>query len=67
MSLLARDGTAQPVSRDQISGANGNRETLIFPVQLTTSRIVNLTRLILTHAICNDHTYIKPSGDGYEK
>ena len=38
------------------SGANGDREKIIFPVQLTTSRIGNLTRLILTLAICDDHT-----------
>ena len=31
-------------------------EILIFPDQLTTSRIDNLTRLIHTLAICNDHT-----------
>ena len=31
----------------------------MFPVQLTTSRIGNLTRLILTLAICDDHTYIQ--------
>ena len=31
---------------------------LISPVQLTTSRIGNLTRLILTLAICDNHTYI---------
>ena len=30
--------------------ANGDREKLIFPVQLTTSRIGNLTRLIPTLA-----------------
>ena len=30
----------------------------IFLVQLTTSRIGNLTRLILTLATCDDHTYI---------
>ena len=30
---------------------NGGREIFIFPVQLTTSRIGNLTRLILTLAI----------------
>ena len=29
-----------------------DRETSIFPVQLTTHRIVNLTRLIHTLAIC---------------
>ena len=40
------DGTAEPVSRDQIL-----RHKRGLPVQLTTSRIGNLTRLILTLAI----------------
>ena len=32
------DGTAEPVSRDKLSGANGDRKLIfIFPVQLTTS------------------------------
>ena len=35
-----------------ISGANADREIFIFPVQLTTSRIGNLTRLIHTLAVC---------------
>ena len=48
MSRLTRDGTAEPVSRDQIlRHARGQGDT-IFPVQLTTSRIGNLTRLIHT-------------------
>ena len=38
------------------SGANGDREIFIFLVQLTTSRIGYLTRLILTLAICDDYT-----------
>ena len=45
---MARDGTAEPVSRDQIlrrEREQGN--TRIFPVQLTT-RIDNLARLIHT-------------------
>ena len=60
MSRLARNGTAEPVSRDQILGRErGDREICIFPVQLTTSRIGNLTRLILTLAIiCDSHTYV---------
>ena len=29
-----------------------------LPVQLTTSKIVNLNRLIITPAMCDDHTYI---------
>ena len=45
MSRITRDGTAEPVLRDQLSGANGDREILIFPVRLATSRIGNLTWL----------------------
>ena len=63
MNRLTRDGTAELVSRDQFSGANGDREIIIFPVQLTTGRIGNLARLIHTllfvmsmHAYV--HTYI---------
>ena len=51
MSGPTRDGTGQPnPSREtKLSGANGDRGIiLIFPVQLTTSRIGNLTRLIHT-------------------
>ena len=49
MSSLTRDGTAKPIWRDQILGANGDREMLIFPVQLTT---------IHTLAVSDDYTYI---------
>ena len=62
MSRVTQNGTAEPVSRDHISGANADRDTFIFPVQLTTSRIGNLTRLIHTLAICMSiHTYIHVS------
>ena len=45
---LRRDGTAEPVSRDQIlRGADGEREKITFPVQLTTSRIGNHIRFFL--------------------
>ena len=37
--------------RPKFLGANADREILIFPVQLTTSRIGNLTWLIHTLAI----------------
>ena len=44
-----RDGTAEPVSRDQILRNARGHGNIIFPVQLTTSRIGNLlTRLIHT-------------------
>ena len=45
---LTRDGTAEPVPRDQIL------------------RIGNLTRLIHTLAICDDHTYILTPRSTYE-
>ena len=47
MSRRTRDGTAEPVSRDQIlGGANEDRKIFVLPVQLTTIRTGNLTRLI---------------------
>ena len=60
MSRLTRDGTAEPVSRDQIlRHAHGDREIFIFPVQPTTSRIGNLARLIHTLLyVMTIHTYI---------
>ena len=48
MSRLTRDGTAEPVSRDQILRHARGQGNIIFPVQLTTSRIGSLTRLIHT-------------------
>ena len=42
--------------KTKFSGANADRENIIFPVQLATSRIGNLTRLIHTLAICDDLT-----------
>ena len=42
----------------KFSGVNRDREISIFPVQLTTSRIGNLTWLLFTLAISDDHTYI---------
>ena len=61
MNRLTRDGAAEPVLRNQFSGANRDRETFIFPVQLTTCGIGNLTRL--THTllyVMTIHTYIHP-------
>ena len=48
MSRLTRDGTAEPVSRDQILRHARVQGNIIFHVQLTTSRIGSLTRLIHT-------------------
>ena len=64
MSRLTRDGTDEPVSRDQILRHARGQGNIIFPVQLTTSRIGNLTRLIHTLLlliilyVCDDHTYL---------
>ena len=52
----------------KFSGANGDREILIFPVQLTTSRIPNLTRLIhIYSSISYDYTYYANIGCGENK
>ena len=48
MTRLTRDGTAEPVSRDQILRHARGQGDIIFPVQLTPSRIGNLIRLIHT-------------------
>ena len=59
MSRLTRDGAAEPVSRDQILRHARGQGNIIFPVQLTTSRIGNLTRLIHTLLyVMTIHTYI---------
>ena len=62
MSGLTRGtGLPNPSSETKLSGANGDREISIFPVQLTTGRIGNLTRLIHTLAIVyviTIHAYI---------
>ena len=47
-------GRPNPSRETKFSGANGDREILIFPVQLTASRIGNLTRLIYT----DEHRYM---------
>ena len=60
MSRLTRDGTAEPVSRDQILRHARGQGNIIFPVQLTTSRIDNLARLIHTLLyVMTIHTYIR--------
>ena len=60
---LTRDGTADPSRETKFSGASTDRQLFISPVQLTTSRIGNLTRLIHTLAISETiHTYIPEEG-----
>ena len=45
-------------------GINYYRGIFIFPLQLTTSRIGNLTRLVHTLLLCDGHTYTQQSMDG---
>ena len=40
---------ANPSRETKYSGSHGEREIIIFPDQLTTSRMSNLTRLIHTY------------------
>ena len=50
----AGTGRPGPSRETKFSGTNGDRETVIFSVQLAMRRIGNLTRLI--HALlCDDH------------
>ena len=44
------------LARPNSQARTGTAKIFIFPVQLTTSRIGNLTRLGHTVAICNNHT-----------
>ena len=52
-----------PSRETKFSGANADREISIFPVQLTTCRIGNLTRLIYTLALCVT-IHVEPVGQG---
>ena len=45
-----RESPPNPSRKSKLSGAHADREIFIFPVQLTTTRIGNLTRLIHTRA-----------------
>ena len=53
-------GRPNPSREAKFSGANRDREILIFPLQPTTSRIGNLTRLIhtLLYVMALIHIYI---------
>ena len=51
-------GLPNPSPETKLSGANADREIFLFPVQLTTSRVGNLTQLIHILAIrVTIHTY----------
>ena len=57
-----------PSRETKFSGTYGERGIFIFPVQLTTSRIGNLTRLIhtLLPGMCDDHTSLSHTHYWYE-
>ena len=63
-NYLGRVGNTcrQSYAETKFSGTHGDRGIFIFPVQLTTSRIGNLTRLIHTLLyMMTIHTYIHTS------
>ena len=63
-----RDCRTNPSRTTKFSGANADGEISIFPVQLTTSRIGNLTRLIHTLVISyvmTIHTYHTYASDTF--
>ena len=63
-------GRPNPSRETKFSGANADREMLTFPVQLTTFRIGNLTRVdpyscYMCDHTC-DHTYLSQMSDCQE-
>ena len=60
MSRLTRDGTAEPVSRDQILRHVRGQGNIHFPCLASSPRagLVTFSRLIHT-LLCDDHTYIR--------
>ena len=56
----AGTGLPNPSRETKSSGANADKGKNIFPVQLTTNKIGNLTRLIHTLAICVTIPYMIP-------
>ena len=76
MGRLTLNGAVELVSRDQILSRERGQGIFIFPVQLTTSRIGSLTRLIHTllyiyniyiyiMCVCDDHNIIHIIEDIY--
>ena len=53
-----RTGLLNPSRDTKFSGTKGDRKILIFTVELTTSRIGNLTWLIPSFTVCDDHTLV---------
>ena len=53
---LARDGTTEPVSRDQIIRSERGQGEKMFPISLTTGRVGNQTAIDPFPAERGDHT-----------
>ena len=58
MSSLTRDGTAEPVSRDQILRHARGQENIHFPCSADHEQDWQPYPVDPYSAICNDHTYI---------
>ena len=62
MSRLTRDGTTEPVSRDQILRRERGQRNTNYPCSADHEQVGHLTRLIITLTQCDDHihTYSRP-------
>ena len=58
MSRLTRDGTAEPVSRDQILRHARGQRSMNFPCSADYEQDWQLYPVDPDSAICDDHTYI---------
>ena len=58
MSRLTRDGTAEPVSRDQIFGRERRQGNIVFLCLADHEQDGQPYPVDLYSAICDDHTYI---------
>ena len=67
MSRLTRDGTAEPVSRDQILRHARGQGSIHFPCSADREQDWQPYPVDLYSAICDDHTYIHTSQPAIKK
>ena len=61
MEAVAESGKGNITHENKLSGANGDKENLVFSVHLTTSKIGNHTRLMPSLLkVMTIHTFSKP-------
>ena len=65
MNRLARDGTAEPVSRDQILRHEHGQGNIHFPCSADHEQDWQPHPVVPYSAICDDHTYILLVDGGY--